>query len=298
MANEADEGVMDEVVEPVEAGEVVGDGVENAAPQAAEPVEQEPDEVVIAIDGVAPTPSEDDEPNATNFRRIRTAYREKSRELTDAKHQIEELKTKIAAPNPPSVNVQTDLAGQKPTLADCDYDQDEYAAKVEKWVSRKREAEEAEQAKQAEARKAQAAWQAKLDQYSKAKRELRVRDFEDAESAVEDILSVTQRGIIIHGAKEAAAGIIYALGKSPAKARELAAITDPVEFAFEIADLKKRLTVTPKKAAPPPEKTVRGSAPSTGAVDQTLERLRSDAMRTGDLTKVHQYQRAQRAKAA
>ena len=298
MANEADENVIDEAGESAEVAKVVETGGEEPQESTAAAVEQEPDEVVIAIDGVAPTQSEDDEPNATNFRKIRNAYREKSRELTDAKHQIEELRTKISVPAPPAVNVQTDLAGQKPTLADCDYDADEYATKIEKWVARKREAEEAEHAKQAEVRKAQAAWQDKLDRYGKAKRELRVRDFEDAESTVEDILSVTQRGIIIHGAKEAAAGIIYALGKSPAKARELAAITDPVEFAFEIADLKKRLTVTTKKAPPPPEKTVRGSAPSTGAVDQTLERLRAEAMKTGDLTKVRQYQRSQRAKAA
>ena len=90
--------------------------------------------------------------------------------------------------------------------------------------------------------------------------------------------------------------VIYALGKNPKKAKELAAITDPVKFAFAVAKLESQLKVTNRKAPPPPEKTMRGTGPGSGAVDSTLERLREEAARTGDMTKVIRYKAEQRRK--
>ena len=84
------------------------------------------------------------------------------------------------------------------------------------------------------------------------------------------------------------------LGKSPTKLKELAIITDPVKFAFAVAKLERDLKVTTRKAPPPPEKVVTGSAPKSGVVDSQLERLRTDAEKTGDYSKVTQYQREKR----
>jgi hypothetical protein len=88
------------------------------------------------------------------------------------------------------------------------------------------------------------------------------------------------------------------MGKSPAKAKELAAITDPVKFTFAIAKLEAQLKVTPRKAPPAPEKQIRsiGGVPMSGAVDSTLERLRDEAAKTGDMTKVIAYKRQKAAK--
>ena len=285
MATEAEEGVVTDVDVSADVDATVTGGDESTASGAE--TEQESDEVVIAIDGVTPT-QEDEEHKAPDWvRDLRKANREKDR-------RIRELEAKVSTP---AAQAQPVTLGQKPTLSDCDYDADEYANKLEGWYAKKREVEEAERGKQAEAKKAQDVWQAKLNDYGKAKQALKVRDYDDAEAVAQDTLSVTQQGVILSGSDNPAQ-VIYVLGKNPAKAKELAAITDPVKFAFAIAKLETKLTVTPKKAAPPPEKTVRGSAPSTGAVDQTLERLRAEAMKTGDLTKVRQYQRSQRAKAA
>ena len=88
--------------------------------------------------------------------------------------------------------------------------------------------------------------------------------------------------------------MIYALGKNPTKAKELSAINDPVKFAFAVAKLETQLKVTNRKAAPPPESTVRGTGRVSGAVDSTLERLRADAEKTGDYSKVMQYKRQKR----
>jgi hypothetical protein len=89
--------------------------------------------------------------------------------------------------------------------------------------------------------------------------------------------------------------VIYALGKNPKKAAELAKLTDPVKFAFAVAKLEKELKVTNRRAAPAPERVVQGTGRVSGAVDSTLERLREEAARTGNMTKVLQYKRQKQA---
>jgi len=85
--------------------------------------------------------------------------------------------------------------------------------------------------------------------------------------------------------------LVYALGKNPTKAAALGAIKDPVEFAFAVARLEAQLKVSEKKPATPPETRVTGNGRVSGAVDATLERLRAEAERTGDYTKVSAYKR-------
>jgi desulfoferrodoxin (superoxide reductase-like protein) len=134
----------------------------------------------------------------------------------------------------------------------------------------------------------------KLDGYGKAKAELRVKDFEDAEAVAQELFSVTQQGVVLQGADNPAL-VIYALGKNPKKAKELSDIKDPVKFAFAVAKLEKELKVTNRRAAPPPERIVSGTGRVSGAVDSTLERLREEAARTGNMTKVIQYKSQKRA---
>jgi hypothetical protein len=54
------------------------------------------------------------------------------------------------------------------------------------------------------------------------------------------------------------------------------------------------LKVTSRKPSAAPEQIVSGNAPKSGTVDNTLERLRAEAERTGDLTKVMAYKRQQK----
>jgi hypothetical protein len=140
----------------------------------------------------------------------------------------------------------------------------------------------------------QKAWEAKLSGYGKAKAELRVRDYEDAEAVAQEVFSITQQGVILQGAENAAL-VVYALGKNPKKAKELSDIKDPVKFAFAVAKLEKELKVTNRRAAPAPERIVSGTGRSSGAVDSTLERLREEAARTGNMTKVIQYRSQKRS---
>ena len=120
---------------------------------------------------------------------------------------------------------------------------------------------------------------------------MRVRDYEDAESTTQEALSEVQQGILLQGADNPAL-VVYAIGKNPKRAKELAAISDPVKFAFAVAKLEKELKVTTRKPPPPPESPVKSSGRTAGTVDNQLDRLRAEALKTGDLSKVLAYKRA------
>lgn len=244
--------------------------------------EGDDDEVIVSIGEETP-PTEEKEHAPEWVRKLRKDHRELQRQ----KRELEE-KLKLQQTETKPVTL-----GKKPTLEDHDYDADAYEQALTNWYEQKRKVDEIEAKAKAEAENQQKAWQSKLENYGKAKAELKVKDFDDAEETVQEALSVTQQGIVLQGSENPAL-VIYALGKNPAKAKELSSITDPVKFAFAVAKLETQLKVTNRKAAPPPERTVRGTGPVSGAVDSTLERLRADAERTGDYSKVMQYKRQKR----
>lgn len=244
--------------------------------------EGDEDEVIVSIGEEAP-PTEEKEHAPEWVRKLRKDHRELQRQ----KRELEErLKLQQTEHKPVTL-------GKKPTIEDHDYDADAYEKALTDWFEQKRKVDEIEAKAKAEAENQQKAWQSKLENYGKAKAELKVKDFDDAEEVVQESLSVTQQGIVLQGSENPAL-VIYALGKNPAKAKELSSITDPVKFAFAVAKLETQLKVTNRKAAPPPERTVRGTGPVSGAVDSTLERLRAEAEKTGDFTKVMQYKRQKR----
>ena len=267
----ADEEIVieDEVVEEID---VVDD------------LDQPDDEVVVSIGEEAP-PTEEEVRAPEWVRELRKTNREKER-------RIRELEAKLTATTTENKPVVT--MGPKPKLEDHDYDADRYEQALDAWHERKRQHDlEAETVKKSELQQHQA-WQAKLDSYGKAKAELKVRDYEDAEETVQQLLNVTQQGVVLQGADNPAL-VIYALGKNPKKAKEIAEITDPVKFAFAVAKLEKELKVTNRRAAPAPERIVSGTGRSSGAVDSTLDRLREEAARTGNMTKVIQYKAQKRS---
>ena len=252
--------------------------------QTTEGDEGDSDEVIVSIGEEAPPPEE--QTHAPEWvRELRKTNRELQR-------QNRELQGKLQS------TAQTEtkpvVLGKKPTLEEHDYDADKFEAALADWFERKRQADESNARQEAEVMNQQKAWQAKLDGYGKAKAELRVKDFEDAEAVAQELFSVTQQGVVLQGADNPAL-VIYALGKNPKKAKELSDIKDPVKFAFAVAKLEKELKVTNRRAAPPPERIVSGTGRVSGAVDSTLERLREEAARTGNMTKVIQYKSQKRA---
>ncbi len=271
--------------------EAEGSDAEGAAADAAD--ESAEDEVVVTIGDEKP-PEQDQDSRAPDWvRELRKTNRELVRKLREKDAEVERIKGAAQAP------AAAVVVGEKPTLEGCDFDGDKFAEALEAWHDRKRQADQqAAEAKRAEDQ-ARAAWQAKLDTYGKAKQSLKVADYEDAEAAVQDTLSVVQQGIIIQGA-ENAAHVVYALGKSPAKAKELAAITDPVKFAFAVAKLETILKVTTRsKTAPAPGREVRGSvagAAATMGTNRKLEQLREKGLDTGDMSEYFAAKRKLKAK--
>lgn len=245
--------------------------------------EDDEDEVIVSIGEEAPPPQE--ETRAPEWvRELRRSDREKTK-------RIRELEAKL---NAAATENKPVALGPKPTLEGCDYDEETFERELAGWYDRKREADAAE-AEAIKAQEAEAAeWQKKLEGYEKAKATLRVRDFEDAEATALETFNVMQQGIVLQGSENPAL-LVYAIGKNQAKAKELASITDPVKFAFAVAKLETQLKVTNRKAAVSPERTITsGGGRISGAMDSTLERLREEALKTGDLSKVMAYKRGKK----
>jgi hypothetical protein len=284
---DGESAVIDEQYEEIET-EQVGDEQTTEADQSdqqsiEEETTEDADEVIVSIGEEAPPP--DEHAQAPGWvKELRKANREKEKRI----RELEAKLTQTAEPKPV-------VLGPKPKLEDHDYDTDKFESALADWFERKRQADaEVEKRQQAEQAQ-QRAWQEKLDGYGKAKAELRVRDFEDAEAVAQELFNITQQGVVLQGADNPAL-VIYALGKNPKKAAELAKIDDPVKFAFAVAKLEKELKVTNRRAAPAPERMVSSTGRVSGAVDSTLERLRAEAEKTGNYTKVLQYKRQKAAK--
>lgn len=100
-----------------------------------------------------------------------------------------------------------------------------------------------------------------------------------------------QQSIIIASATDPAV-VTYVLGRNPTKAKELAAITDPLKFARAIWELEKEGIKMSTRKAPPPERQIQSNA-SVRAGTKNLDRLYEQAQKTGDWT---EYLEAKRAK--
>lgn len=246
-------------------------------------ISAESDDVVVTIGEEAPPTEETQAPEWV--RELRKTNREDKRRIRELEEKLSATKTAETKPA---------ALGKKPALEDHDYDTEKFEQALTAWYDRKREADQAAAQAEAAQKEQQKAWQAKLDAYGKAKAELKVKDFDDAEAVAQDVFNVTQQGIMLQGAENPAL-VVYALGKNPKKAKEISSITDPVKFAFAVAKLETQLKVTQRKAATAPERTVQGTGSKSGTVDSTLERLRAEASKTGDFTKVVQYKKSKQA---
>ncbi len=272
----------DLVVEVPAEGAAADESPEGGATVVADP---EPDDVVISIGEPAP-PAEDESKAPEWVRELRKKHRE---EVRLRKELEDKIKTLTAEPKPTVLAV-------KPTLAGSDYDEEAFAAALDQWHESKRQVDEQERASKEALTKADAEWQAKLDSYTKAKSELKVKDFAEAEAEAKTTFSTTQQGIIIQGSENSAL-MVYALGKNPEQAHKLATIQDPVKFAFAVAKLEVQLKITKKSSPPPPESAVVSTGRTGGTVDSALDRLRNEAEKTGDYTKVTKYKAQLKAKA-
>ena len=249
------------------------------------PAGEEVEEVVVSIGEEAPLPDDEQSAPAPEWvRELRKTNREQAKRI----RELEEVKQVPAVEKPQEL--------EEPTLAGCDYDEDKFKKDLSAFNAQLRKKEDDAKAAEQAALAEKASWDGRLKVYNDAKAELKVKDFEDAEEAVKAALSTTQQGILVKGASNSAL-VVYALGTNPAKLKEFAAIKDPVEYAFAVAKLETTLKVTNRKAPPPERQLSGGTGPKSGSVDSTLERLRAEAAKSGDMTKVLAYRKQLKAKA-
>jgi hypothetical protein len=259
------------------------EGTEKSETDSEEDSEEESEVVVTIGDEESPTSDNDtSKPAPTWVKELRKTNRE-------LKKQNRELQEKLNSQN--DTEIKPVELGKKPTLESCDYDSDRYDSELQAWYENKIEVDK-QKAKQDQEQKVQEQqWQERLTHYEEAKNSLKVIDYEEAEFAAQEALSSTQQGMIIEGADNPAL-MIYALGKNPKKLKEISEIKQPVKFAFAVSKLETQLKIANKnRPTSKPEKKIQSSSGSSSAVNSTLERLREEAAKSGDFTKVMQYKR-------
>lgn len=219
---------------------------------------------------------------------LRKAHREAVKRAKQAEARARELE---AAQAPVE---QKPKLEPKPTLESCDYDPEVYESKLSEWFETKKKVEAEEASERAKHEEKQREWEAKRKSYDEAKKRFPLDDFEDAEFQVRETLNEVQQGILLHVA-EKPERLVYALGKSPAKAKELASIQDPLKLAVAIHKFEGSL-VSNKKTAPPPERTVRsggGASPGESArsYDEAIQRIMERGGNIDELRRFRQQNR-------
>lgn len=281
-ALDADEGLdageSDGAVDPAE-GEGSTDGEEGEEQGSGEEGQPEEEGLLISLDGEQIV-ADEVEPEAAKpwVNELRKNYREQQKELRKAREEIARLKGSGGGAAP----VADVVVGEKPVLKEY-ADADEIAAHEKallEWNARKAEADRRAAEREATQKAQQEAWQRTLQTYEANKSKLKVADFETSEDAVRAALNVEQQCAILH-VLEKPEVLIYALGKSPKRLAELAAIKDAAKFIAAVAKLETKVTTTTRKA-PTPERKIGATGTGTAATTANLDRLREEARRTGN----------------
>ena len=264
---------LDVAPEAPETEDETTEGENQAAPDDLE------EELIVTIGEETPPQEETDEKRAPEWvRNLRTKAREQEREL----RELRKLRDGVEQQK------QTQL-GPKPTLEACDYDADLFERRLDAWKELKAVADRQQaEVKEAEAKR-QEYFNSKFEAYSTRKAEVigKIKDFADVEETVLHALDDTQRGVVLAHAKDPAL-LLYAIGKDEKRLQELAKLSDPVEFIFAVARMETQMRTQSRKPQSAPEKSVKGSASTTGS-DKRLDQLYDEAARTGDLNKVRAY---------
>ena len=285
-----EEQVEDE--ETVDSEDIPEETEETSTDTLEEPVEPESDddEFIVTFEGEAPDPIEQEAEEAPSWvKELRKKHRESERENKRLEKELSSLKSQLEPKLEP--------LPEKPKFEDFAYDEDKYDAALQGWHEQKlkHESQQLNERKQAEA--AQQQFEERRQAYHVRKSEIakKAPDMDEAEELVTTMFDETKQGILLTAADDPAQ-LIYALAKNPKKLQDLASIDDPIRFTAEAAKLEARMKVTKRTPTTAPERKVKGSAPASAGSNQ-LERLREEAEKTGDYSKVIAY-RKQRSQSA
>lgn len=279
------------VVEPIEQEEVetpiieeVETNEETQTP-TEDNIEEEGDLVVSFGDEETP-PQDNEQQEAPEWvKELRERQRETAKENKRLKKELEEI-------NGAKKQKETLTLGEKPTLESSDYDEDKFSQDLEEYHVRKRAIEKQEEANQEEVKTQQQKAQQIFENYVEKKEALKVKDYDDVETNVVETLSVDQQNVILSVAVNPAL-LVYAIGKNDSKLKELSEIKDPIKFAATVARLETTMKSSNRRTAPKPETKVKGSGGGSllNTGDAKLQKLREEANKSGDISKVLAYKK-------
>lgn len=256
--------------------------------QGAAADEHGDEELVVTIGDEQPAAQRTPAPQWA--RDLRKKERESARRIRDLEAQLQQAGVTPAA--------KGGTLGPRPTMEAHNFDTAEYDKAVDAWHERKKEIERAEREAEASKTEDQKQWDQRLGSHKERAGKLKVSNYQDAEETVFAALDQTQQGCLIQ-VSDRSELIVVALDRNPAKLQSLAAIKDPARFIYEIAKLETQLKTTTRRPATAPETRVtRGTAGKPTTVQAGLEKLRAEAAKTGDYSKVHAYKREARSKQA
>lgn len=270
MADDAEDILELEAADEIEGEE---QGQEGQGGEAEAAGDDEEDLIGFGDDGAAPA----QEDATSTIRRMREQLREAQREAA-------ELRKATAKPK--------EELGPKPTLESAGYDEDEFEQALDNWKSRKAQIEREEQESQEQVKKAGEEWAGRVQTYQAGKTQLRVTDFDVAETAVFAALPEQHQALLMMAKNPAA--LVYALSKSPAKLDELSKL-DLTRAAMMVGKLEDKVTVTKRKPSAQPDQPLRGNAAGSGGGDRELARLEKEAEKTGNYTNLVNYRRQLKA---
>lgn len=233
-------------------------------------------------EAVAPE-GEEAQPQNRTFRKVREIANAALKDKRRLERELEEIRAKLPKPEP--------TLGPKPTLDQFDYDETKFSEAYDRWMEQKAAMDAADRQKLDEQRRQEEEVENFKKSYKTRAESLGVDDFKEAEAEVGSMLNPTQTGLLMRGADDPAV-LVYALSKSPARLIELSKITDPVKFTVAVAKLEINLSAKrPNRPAPEPRVNSERSSAGHSAASSALEKLRDEAARTGDYSKVVAYKK-------
>lgn len=274
-------------------GELETDDTEDeaVAAEALDGQEDQDGEITVTIEGEQSQEDlEPQEPEAqkswvNKLRRDREEAVRKARELERRLAEIEAAKIAAAEPQDP---------GPMPKIADVGFDDEAHETALAKWIEDTAAFKDVKAKRDAAAQAEKDRWAGLQASYAEKQKALGASDYKAAEDIVMATLSRGQQGAILEVIADPAA-FVYALGRNPAKAEELAKLGDTARFVAEIARLEGKVKMD-RKTPPPPESRLPGSsAGGGGSITARIAAAQKAAEISGDYDEVYKLKREARA---
>ena len=215
---------------------------------------------------------------------LRKRNRSQSKEISDLKKKLDAGKADDVI-----------ALGAEPALEDFDFDSAKHIAAIRELDKAKAKIDAKANEAQTERDGQEQAYNVRLTEYQEGRADFEADSFDEAEGAVKDALTETQQSILIRAFGSKAAPLIRGLGQDEKRLKEIAGISDPIEFTVAVTRLESAMKVSSRKPKTVPETAVKGNGTSTVSGDKILEKLREKAAQTGDMTEVIKHKRMLKA---